>query len=78
MLVIIFFAIHKYIKKYIQTNNYLLSTSLNINDFTGQIGKIKSLFTFDGFISFINIFLSQFYYLGAASFLLCYVFKRYK
>ena len=71
--VFIMLIIHKFVKNDIQTNNYLLSGTINNNDFAGQIVKVRNLFTSDGLKNFINIFISQFFYLGASSFLLCYV-----
>lgn len=64
---------HSFIKPLVIENAYLGAASLGANDYSGQFGKIKLLFTADGIKSFIVIFAGQFFYLGAASLLTAFV-----
>lgn len=45
---------------------------LSVNDYAGQLGKIKRLLTFDGMLQFLESYAGKLYYLGMASFGLFY------
>lgn len=58
------------IKEGLQTNLYQNSDPqyLKVNDYNGQIGKIKALFTMDGMRDFLISCVGKLFYLGVATF----------
>lgn len=70
--VIVLAITHFYLKDFIQSHIWLNSSNNLANDYTAQMGKINQLFTIEGLIQAFKILLGQFFYLGAASYLLCY------
>ena len=68
---IVIMTLHSLIKDYIQINLYLSSDKIGINNFSGQVFKLKNLLTFEGLINFIKILIGHMFYLGSSSFLIC-------
>lgn len=71
---VVLFTVATYIKKYI-TGNIYTDTAQNMvkyNDYSGQVGKLKSIFTIVGFRNLIISVLCKIWYLGLASFGLFY------
>lgn len=71
--IVLLLSIHVAVKDNLQANLYLSSQNIAANDFSGQIKKIRDLFTFNGFINFIRIYASQLFYIGTASFLMVFL-----
>ena len=71
--IVILFMVHIYVKDDIQSNLWLNGVGISINDFSGQVGKIKQILTINGLIKILKVFTGQFFYLGAASFLVFYI-----
>lgn len=71
--VAIILVIHNFIKADIQENLWSNGLGSLINDYSRQVGKVKSLLTLDGQIDFLKVFMGQFYTLGVSSFLVFYV-----
>ncbi|MEL7606902.1 MAG: hypothetical protein AAGU39_12730 [Sedimentibacter saalensis] len=65
-------SIGYFIKSDIQRNLWLNGTELSINDYSGQVSKLDQLFSLEGFLKAFRIFLGQFFYLGASSYLIFY------
>lgn len=71
--VLILLVVHIIIKSNIQSNLYLASNHIVNNDFSGQITKLKKLFTLNGFINFNWIYFCQLFYFGQATFLISFI-----
>lgn len=69
---LVLLVLHYFIDSDLQANLYLNNASIINNTFSGQIDKIKSFFSIDGFINIIKIFAGQFFYLGISTGLLYY------
>jgi hypothetical protein len=69
---IITFLVHINLKNNIQSNLWLNNLAAQINDYSGQIVKIKELLTLGGILKALKVFLGQVFYLGASTFLLFY------
>ena len=74
IVLILLFMIANQIKVYITQNIYtdIARESVAGNDYSGQVGKIKSIFTLTGFRNLIISILCKIWYLGLASFGLFY------
>ncbi len=70
--IILIMIIGYYIKNDIQSSLWLDGAELPINDYSGQISKLDQLFSVGGFLKALNIFVGQFFYLGATSYLIFY------
>lgn len=57
-------------KEYIINNIYLSNTTVKINDFSGQSGKVMLLFSIEGVVLFVKSVLGKIYYLFASTFLI--------
>ncbi|GHU52320.1 hypothetical protein AGMMS49975_07870 [Clostridia bacterium] len=68
----VFFLLSFYIKAYMQEVVWLSKLS-NINDYGGQLEKIKFLFTPEGLYETFRVFVGQTFYIGLASGLLVYL-----
>ncbi len=66
-------AIHLIIKQILTAGLYTSDIYNGFNDYSGQTGKIKFLFSAAGIKFFIMEFSGQLFYLGAASFLTVYI-----
>lgn len=71
---ILLLIVATYIKKYITGNIYtaIAQESVAGNDYSGQVGKIKGIFTVQGFRNLIISVLCKIWYLGLTSFGLFY------
>jgi len=74
MLPIVFLLfLHVYIKEIVQSNVWLLGSDASLtNDYSAQVGKLSQLMTAEGLINALRVFSGQFFYIGAASFLIAY------
>ena len=70
--IIFLLIVHFYLKDYIQSNVWLNASGNLTNDYSDQASKISQMFTINGLIKAFKIFLGQFFYLGAASYLVFY------
>lgn len=73
-------VIQNLIKNYFVQNLWYVnqnSTVANINDYSGQVDKIKAFFTIDGFIIFITNVLGRLYYFMLSSFGIIYFGIKY-
>lgn len=70
--IIILLIIHIYLKDDIQSHLWLNSFGNLTNDYSAQLGKICQVITIDGLARLFKIFLGQFFYIGAASYLMGY------
>ncbi len=65
--------IHFYLKNDIQSHLWLNNSGNLTNDYSAQASKFTQLFSIYGLGKAFKIFLGQFFYLGTASYLLCYL-----
>lgn len=73
LIIILSMIVITHVVKAIITSNVYLDGSLSgSNDYAGQLGKIKYIFTFQGMIDFINSILGKLFYLGAATYTVFY------
>jgi len=70
--IVILLCIHVYIKEIVQSNLWLVSNGSLTNDYSAQVGKLIQLMSIDGLIRALRAFAGQFFYIGAASFLIAY------
>lgn len=62
-----------YLKNIVQSNLWLNGAEITINDYSGQLSKLRQLFTLNGLVSAIKELIGQLFYLGAASFMIFYL-----
>lgn len=73
LILILFMIITTHVVKGIITSDVYLEGSLSgSNDYAGQLGKIRYIFSFHGMIDFINSILGKLFYLGAATYTVFY------
>lgn len=65
-------VIHFYLKNDILTHLWLTSGENLANDYSTQFSKVGQLFSVDGLVRAFKLFMGQLFYIGAASYLLCY------
>lgn len=64
--------IHFYLKDNIQSNLWLNNVGNLANDYSSMTSKINQMFTIEGAVKALKVFIGQFFYLGAASYLIFY------
>lgn len=70
--IILIMAMHVYTKDIIQSKLWLNNVGILINDYSGQIGKLYQLITFDGMFKVFKEVIGQSFYLGASTYLIFY------
>lgn len=70
LLMIGLFILASLFRQYTIEHWFAGSTTLAINDYSGNIPKVKRLFSFDGLINFIQSLLGKLYYQATATFLI--------
>lgn len=70
---VIMFLIHRFIKDYIKESVFSNGTLLELNDFSGQTGKILELFTLSGLGSFLRNIVGHLLYFGTSTYFIGYV-----
>ena len=70
--IVVLLIIHIYVKDYIQSQLWLNGKEISINDYSGQVGKLKQALTINGLLKICKGFIGQIFYLGAASYLVFY------
>ena len=68
----ILLIIHTLIKDHITTNLWYNSENIGTNDYSGQLSKLKELFTIDGLFRAFYIMCGQLFYIGTSSYLMGY------
>jgi len=71
--VAILFLLHGVIKNHITSQVFTTKELVQMNDYSGQMGKLKVIFgSWHGFSEFLRSIGGKFYYLGVSTFLLAY------
>lgn len=69
----IIFLLHGVIKNHITSQVFTTKELVQMNDYSGQMGKFKVIFgSWHGFSEFLKSIAGKFYYLGVSTFLLAY------